>query len=76
MFDAKTAIRIQEAIRNEHRAVPYLEDIMFKMALVPVASHFSYSVFSLQSGDLTTLVALFTDENGEITDIRVKLISW
>ncbi len=76
MFDAKTAIRIQDAIREERRFVPSLEDIMFRMTLVPSASSGCYSVFSLQYGDLTVLVGLFPNENGEIIGIRVKLVSW
>jgi hypothetical protein len=46
------------------------------MAPIPAAGSGSINVFSLQNGDLTTLVAIFTDEDGEIRDIRVKHVSW
>lgn len=76
MFDAKLAKRIQDEIRDEHRAVPSLEDIMFRLTPVTAITSGCTPVFSMQYGDLTILVALYPNEDGEIFGIRVKLISW
>lgn len=76
MFDAKTAKKIQESIALHNRAIPTIEDIMVRMNLVPSFTSDSYPVYALQGGDLTILVTLFYDGNGELTGIRSKLVSW
>ena len=76
MFDAKLARRIQDAIRDECRAVPTLEDIMIRLTPITAITSGCTPVFSMQYGDLTILVALYPNEDGEIVGIRVKFVSW
>lgn len=76
MFDAKTARKIQDAIAVHNRMIPTIPDIMVRMSLVPSIHSGSYPVYALQCGDLTILVVLYYDENGELLEVRAQFASW
>lgn len=76
MITALLAQKIQDSIRAEKRYIPTLQDIMFRMTLVPAVTSDCVPVYSMQVGDLTILTALFYDQNGQLVNIRSKCISW
>ena len=76
MFDTEMARKIQDAIAENRRAIPTIEDIRVRMSLVPSNSTGSYTVYVMQYGDLTILVHLSFDENGKLISINSKFVSW
>lgn len=76
MFTANDARKIQNAIRDEKRCIPSIPDIMQRMTIIPAITSDCVPVYSMQFGDLTILVAVWLNDNGELSDVRVKFVAW